>query len=156
VQSHVGYGTTFSIYLPALALPDTLVELAEEEVLIRGRGETILVVEDDMIAREAIAEVLDDLGYRVLTASNGREALDVFGPHVDLVLSDWIMPQLGGGDLYTALRSRHPQVKMVVTTGYPLADEGRALLESGIAAWLKKPFSAGEIAQAVQNALGKT
>ncbi len=153
VQSHVGYGTTFSIYLPALALPDTSAELAEEELLIRGRGETILVVEDDVIAREAIAEVLDDLGYHVLTASNGQEALDIFGPHVDLVLSDWVMPQLGGGDLYAALRSRHPHVKMVVTTGYPLADEGRTLLESGIAAWLKKPFSAGEIAEVVQKAL---
>ncbi len=118
-----------------------------------GQGETILVVEDDVITRAAIAEILEDLGYRVLAAANGKEALEKFESHVALVLSDLVMPHMGGGDLYASLREKHPNLKMIVITGYPMNDEGRALLERGITGWIKKPFVPEELAEIVRAAL---
>jgi two-component system cell cycle sensor histidine kinase/response regulator CckA len=149
----VGGGATFTIYLPALTLPTPEPVATKEDVLAEGQGEVILVVEDDATTRQAITEILESLGYRVLAAANGQEALALFGEKVALVLSDMVMPEMGGVALHALLKEKHPQVKMVVTTGYPLADGGKSLLEQGITAWVRKPFSTDEIARVVREAL---
>jgi PAS domain S-box-containing protein len=153
VESQVGRGTTFIIYLPALEFPQDTHETLEMPALIEGQGETILVVEDDATTRQAISVILEDLGYRVLAAANGREALALLSSEVVLVLSDVVMPEMGGVALHTALKEKHPEVKMVVITGYPMTDGDQTLLEQGITAWIKKPFSIDEIAQVVREAL---
>jgi CheY-like chemotaxis protein len=154
VQSQVGQGTTFSVFLSALELPGTAPQASEGATLIQGHGETILVVEDDPVTRAAIAEILQDIGYRVLTAVNGQRALTLFNSEVALVISDLVMPEKGGVALHTQLKADHPTVKMIVITGYPLTDGGRTLLEQGVTAWLPKPFSADDLARAVQAVLG--
>jgi two-component system cell cycle sensor histidine kinase/response regulator CckA len=154
VESQLGSGTTFKIYLPALALPEVKTEAPPRITSPAGRGETILVVEDDATTRAAISEILTDLGYQVLTAANGREALAMFNHKIALVLSDLVMPEMGGGTLYAALEEKYPHVKMMVMTGYPVTNGGRELLKQGIMGWIAKPFSTDEIAQAVRQALG--
>ena len=154
VQSQVGQGATFTVYLSALELPGTAPQVSDGKTLIQGHGETILVVEDDPITRAAIAEILQDIGYRILTAVNGQQALTLFSSEVALVISDLVMPEKGGVALHAQLKADHPTVKMIVITGYPLSDGGRTLLEQGVTAWLPKPFSADELARAVQAALG--
>ncbi|MCI0577115.1 MAG: response regulator [Chloroflexi bacterium] len=159
VESRVDRGTIFTVYLPlpgetaqaAVEMPDQL-----PSPLARGR-ETILLVEDDRATREAIQEVLETLGYRVMAAGSGREALTLFDRHeevIDLVVSDMVMPEMSGVEFYQALDARQPGVKVMVATGYPLADEGRHLLERGVVAWIQKPFSADELAHKVREALG--
>jgi len=150
VDSEVGEGSTFALYLPALGTPEETGS-GEEQTLATCADvrRTILLAEDNEATRMAIEDALDMLGYRVLAASTGREALDLFSRHkeeIDLVLSDMVMPEMGGVELCQALMAEKPDLKMVVMTGYPLADEGRSLLEQGIVDWIQKPFSPQAIA----------
>ncbi len=156
VASQVGQGTTFTIYLPAANSAGPAGTAPEPAVLPASSQETILVVEDNPIARAAMESTLDSLGYHVLAAADGREALDLFTQHretIDIVLSDMVMPEMGGVELYEALCEVQPGVKVVVMTGYPLDDEGRTLLEQGIVAWVQKPFSPAQIGTVIHKAL---
>jgi nitrogen-specific signal transduction histidine kinase len=154
VDSAIEQGTTFTIYLPAL--PKTALDTPAAQPgksRVPGYGETILVVEDDTMMRSALTEILADLGYRVLSASNGQEALSLLRDEVVLVLSDLVMPKMGGVELYEHIKARSLHAKMVVITGYPLSDGGKALLEQGITDWIQKPFSSEKIAQVVHKVL---
>jgi GAF domain-containing protein/ActR/RegA family two-component response regulator len=157
VHSQVGAGTTFHIYLPArepVEDDQTLVE--DDRTEVQGSGETILLVEDDFSAREALKTLLEVRNYQVLTASNGSDALRVFdetGNHIDLVVSDVVMPVMGGMVLYDRLVQRWPDVKMLFITGHPVDERDRAILEKGHVHWLQKPFSVGKFNQAVASLL---
>lgn len=156
VESQVGKGTTFVLYFPSLPLPEeTSPEEAREETP-RGHGETLLLVEDEAAVREVGQNLLEHLGYQVLTATNGRQALEVYERHQDqiaLVLTDLVMPEMGGKELFYALRERNPRVKVVVLTGYPLGGESEDLLVDGIAGWLQKPLRLSPLAQIVNRTL---
>ncbi len=158
VQSKVGKGTTFTIYLPAVSLSDE-VDDDDDEPLEMARGtETVLVVEDDNATRGAMENILETQGYHVLAAENGRRAMEIFDRRqgrVDLVLSDMVMPEMGGVDLYKSLKERKPDVKMIVITGYPLENEGQMLLQQGIISWLSKPVSMEQIVSKVRSALDR-
>lgn len=150
VESQAGQGTRFTIYLPALeedSSRTSQVPISDDESFGSEQG-TILLVEDHEPTRVAIQDTLEMMGYDVLVANTGREALALYGEYadaVDLVLSDMIMPEMGGMDLYRNLVDRRAQVKIMVMTGYPLEDEGRSLLEHGIIDWIRKPFSPDEL-----------
>jgi CheY-like chemotaxis protein len=101
---------------------------------------------------------LEMLNYRPLGASNGQEALDVFQQHraeIALVLSDMVMPEMGGQALAQALRQRDPAIRVILLTGHPLAQEIGTLRRAGIVDWLKKPTDLAQLAQALIQALGK-
>jgi two-component system, cell cycle sensor histidine kinase and response regulator CckA len=149
-------GTTFFVYLPLLPKPSGNQQLAPAPPTPAGRQATILVVEDEAATREAVREVLQSLGYQVLTAVDGRQALKMFRQEldrIDLVLSDLVMPDLGGIVLYQEMSKAKRDLTMIIMTGYPLEDSGKALLEQGIVGWLHKPFSAEQIAQKIHAAL---
>ena len=155
VTSDLGKGTTFTIYLPAVRREEVTAPEALE-VIPRGQGETILLVEDEPMVLGVIGAMLEDFGYRVLTAADGYEALMVYDRHrgeIALVLTDVVMPRMGGVELFHALRAQDPGVKVVMTTGYPLEEEGKQLLAQGIVDWLQKPMSPAQLAQAVRRAL---
>lgn len=155
VQSEVGEGTTFRIFLPALPVASLSGIIPEELEPIEGKRESILVVEDDQPMREALVETLKQMNYQVLSAGDGLEALQYFDQEraIDLVLSDLVMPEMGGVALHAALRERHPDVKMVVMTGYPLDEGGKDLLEQGIVAWLQKPLDGEKLGKAMRKIL---
>ncbi len=158
VASQVGRGTTFEIYLPCEAASAGAALAPEEEKGRAGQKETILVVEDDATTRQALAEALKTLNYRLLIAANGREALaalEAEAGRIDLVLSDLVMPEMGGKALYETVRDIYPEIRMVIMTGYPRIRGTRELLEYGRVTWLQKPIGVKELAEAVRDALGK-
>ncbi len=152
-ESTPGEGTTFMIYLPAIdeqvAIDDTRGEFQTQ----MGRGETILVVEDDDATRNAIGEILESQGYTVFFAKDGAVALselEARGGAVELIISDLVMPNMGGRDLYDAVSDRYPNIKMVLITGYPLGGHTRELLDRQRVTWLQKPLTSETLAQTVQ------
>ncbi len=160
VESAPDQGTAFRVYLPAREGPGMKRATQGGAALPRSkrRAETVLIVEDEEAVRDASRELLESLGYRVLTAADGREALDVYGEasKVDLVLTDLVMPKMRGLELVTELRSRDPRVKALAMTGYSLKHGKRELREAGIIDVVEKPFDAGILAQAVRQALDTT
>jgi CheY-like chemotaxis protein len=153
VDSRPGQGTTFTLHLPSLADagPEAQVEAAGE--LVEGRGQTLLIVEDQDRVRQTLADVLTDLNYRVLTASSAESALElhaVHGDEVALVLTDLVMPGIGGLGLVRELRRRGAQVPVVVMSGH--VGEARASIE-GVAAWVEKPVTVERLGVVIQEAM---
>ena len=158
VESRVGVGTTFTIYLPAYETPVKLAPLPDFADLNKGNGETILIVEDEASTREGLADISTSLNYKVLTAADGLEALDVYEANkddIDLIVSDMIMPKMSGSELYDELKSRYSSVKLIVLTGYPLDQGGQELLSQGIVDFIQKPVLVEDFAEAIQAALEK-
>ncbi len=160
VTSEQGVGTTFSIYLPALSLGVAGADEALPTDLLRGSGQTLLIVEDEASLRASLVELLANLGYRVEEASNGAEALVRLtdparraAAPVALILSDVVMPQMGGVALLKMLRQRGIQTPLILMSGHPLGEDLTALEQLGMAAWLSKPPSRFQVAQAIANAL---
>jgi signal transduction histidine kinase/putative methionine-R-sulfoxide reductase with GAF domain len=155
-HSVVGAGTTFHIYLPAQLPIQEDGDISNLSLETRGLGETLLLVEDDYSTREAMKTLLEDSNYRVLAAANGQEALEIYEQAADgvaMVISDLVMPVMGGVTLYQTLRERWPEVKMLFITGHPVNEKDQAMLESGNVNWLQKPFSVGVFNEAVYNFL---
>jgi DNA-binding response OmpR family regulator len=118
-----------------------------------GGGSLVLLVEDDQPTRDAIHTLLEVNNFRVLTAPNGVEALRIFARNsgsISLVVSDLVMPMMGGVELYKSLTAKWPSVKMLLVTGFPLEPEAQKILEKGDVKWLQKPFAGKEFLQAVQ------
>jgi two-component system cell cycle sensor histidine kinase/response regulator CckA len=152
-----GRGTSFTLYLPALAVPQPSVTAVETEPLPQGQGQTILVVEDGAATRRALVESLAALNYRILEATNGQQALKVFEQHagaIDLVLSDVVMPEMGGKALLYALQERDPAVRVVLLTGHPLDEQELGDLHaSGLRSWILKPLDLEQLARIVAEVL---
>ena len=131
---------------------------APKAVRVQGQGETILVVEDNTSLRLALVEILKTLNYRTLEAVNGREALAILeqqAGEIDLVLSDLVMPEMGGQALLQAMRARGSTLPLVVLSGHPLTNEMQAMQELGLAGWLLKPPGIEELAALLARALGQ-
>ncbi len=158
VATKVGEGTTFTLYLPALLEHQPEAPTLKTEDLVRGQGETILVVEDNARTREALVDTLELLNYRVLTAKNGREALTLFERHpeeIALVLTDAVMPEMGGIALFHALKQRELAVPVVILTGHTMEKELEDLQVKGLDGRLLKPPSLEQLAEVVARVLKK-
>jgi signal transduction histidine kinase len=152
VKSQVGHGTMFTIYLPAISEPQMDEQVNEPRVQINGIGKKVLVVEDDRATREALQALLEAHNYGVLTAWNGLDALKYLADNpaqIDLVVSDVVMPQMGGVALYKIIQERWPEIKVLLVTGHPMEDTNQEMLEQGGINWLQKPFSAQTFNQTV-------
>ena len=171
VKQHNGYvdvqtapdrGTTFTIYLPLLVAPLPKVAAAASPTLVQGHGETILLAEDNDVLREGLAAILTMLNYRVLTAANGSEALtlldqdaagDLPEKPIALVLSDLVMPEMGGKALLQAMHQRGLTMPFLILSGHPREVEQQSRQMQAFAGWLLKPIGAEELATAVARAL---
>lgn len=161
VNSQVKQGTTFIIYLPLFNSPQPLLQESKEDAVISRGSETILLVEDNPAMRQSVADSLEGLGYRVLCAEDGVAALEVLaqeegssGAGVDLVLSDLVMPRMGGAELTTALALRYPTIKILIMTGHPLNDGHQLLQQMGKGAWIQKPFKMDTLSDRIRDLLG--
>jgi CheY-like chemotaxis protein len=157
LATEVGQGTTFSVYLPAFSPHQPETPAVSPEHLIQGQGQTILVVEDNNETRKALADSLELLNYRVLEATNGREALEIVERHVEkiaLILSDMVMPEMGGRALLHALMEHVPSMRVILLTGHPLDEKDFGDLRAqGLKSWALKPLSAEQLAKIVAEAL---
>jgi PAS domain S-box-containing protein len=154
VHSEPGNGTIFRIYLPRAEAQPSDPSRTPADVF-QGRGETVLVAEDDQRVSAIVEEYLDRVGYRVLVCANGIEALDAeltLGT-IDLLVTDLIMPDMNGKELADRMRLRQPQLKVLFTSGYTADIIGRhGMLEEGVA-FLAKPYAPVELARRVRQCL---
>ena len=142
VYSQVGHGTTFNIYLPA-SKKEAKKSAQVPEELLRG-DETILLVDDEKIILNVSKEVLETLGYKVIIASGGLEAIEVYQTRkedVDLIILDMIMPDLEGGKTFDALKEIDPEVSVILSSGYSLNSEAESIMQRGCKAFMQKPFN---------------
>ncbi|NCC25609.1 MAG: transporter substrate-binding domain-containing protein [Deltaproteobacteria bacterium] len=155
-DSEPGRGTTFRIYWPAADETDAVSDRSLEEASPGGGDETILVVDDEPEIRELTAETLEALGYTVLVAASGEEALEIFrrqGNGIGLVLLDLNMPGLGGQKCLAALREIDPGVRVVIASGYAATDHRSQALASGAWGFIAKPYRMRELADVVRSSL---
>jgi two-component system, cell cycle sensor histidine kinase and response regulator CckA len=157
VESQPGHGTTFKVYLSALAQPGGAVtDFISRPDAVRGGKEAILVVEDEVGLRELVRQVLGEYQYDVAVAASGAEALRVWDEHegkFDLLLTDMIMPGgMTGRDLAEALKKRKPGLKVTFTSGYSSELIGKQL-GRGTMAFLAKPYLPLHLARAVRECL---
>jgi CheY-like chemotaxis protein len=149
VETAVGAGTTFRIYLP-IDGDKGRITTDRRSTLVPGRGETILLVEDEERVREAIGRVLESLGYRALTAANGREAKRLAEKvDFDLLITDLVMPEMGGRTLIESLEKKRPGLKAIAMTGYAVEDD----LQGLTAHVIQKPLDLETLAQTIRQAL---
>lgn len=142
VYSKLGRGTTFNIYLPASE--EQKFDLAPPEERIVSGTETILLVDDESDIREIGREMLEALGYAVISADSGERAIAEFSTdpdRIDLVVLDMIMPKMDGEEVYQRLRSIRPDVKILLSSGYSRSGQAARILEKGCNGFIQKPFN---------------
>jgi two-component system, cell cycle sensor histidine kinase and response regulator CckA len=156
VYSEVGWGTTFKIYLPRVDQAVEQVVPGDAQAILPHATETVLLVEDEEMILKAAREILELHGYRVLAASSSKEALVLCQTHretIDLMITDVVMPQMGGPELAEQLRPLRPGMKVLYMSGYTddaIAHHG--VLEAGTA-FLEKPFTTRALAHKVREVL---
>ncbi|HVS65359.1 MAG TPA: ATP-binding protein [Thermoanaerobaculia bacterium] len=156
VHSEEGQGSVFEIYLPYS--PDLLVRAPKKRPeMVRGAG-TILVVDDEEIIRELARELLGQLGYTVITANDGVQALEVFRAHradIEVVIIDVMMPRMGGRECLERLREIDPNVKAIFATAYASEELQERELEGEGAGFLQKPYRMQQLSESVAEAIGR-
>ncbi len=156
VQSTKGEGTTFSIYLPLAPVVERvdMSDLEKEE--LKGGQEKILIVEDEEALREVLKDVLAPLGYELIEARDGEEAVQIFresASSIDLVILDIGMPKLQGDEVFQKIREINPKAYVMVASGYLENDVKSRLLSLGVKEFLQKPYSLKEVALTVRKIL---
>ena len=156
VDSKPGNGTTFSIYLPAtnerVALPFSITDKP-----IRG-DETVLLVDDEDIILDAGEQMLKSLGYKVMLAKNGLEALRAFRRYkgeIAIVLLDMVMPGMGGGDVFDRMKEIDQDVKVLLSSGYSIDGKAAEILSRGCDSFIQKPFNLRELSGKLREVLDK-
>ena len=157
VYSEKGEGATFNIYLPATGA-EGMAQRAErkgKDKIIRGK-ETILFVDDEDMIIETAEELLEQLGYKVLTARSGREAIEIYEENkerIDIVILDMVMPDMSGGETYDKLKEINPEIKVLLASGYSLNGAAAEILDRGCNGFIQKPVKMGALSQKLREIL---
>ena len=159
VESRLGQGSTFEVCLPAALEAAATPPVSPPGIQPRGRGEWILIVDDEADIRLVTQKILENQGYSILTANNGAEAVALFSQHarqIALVLTDMAMPVMDGLALIRRLRRIDPEAAVIASTGLGSAldgDKARQLAELDVAAVLEKPYDMETLVKAVHDTL---
>jgi len=156
VDSEPGQGTVVTVFLPAVEP-----EVEEEEKItigpVKGKG-SILVIEDEEMVLDITRAMLEGLGYEVLTAKTGRDAVDLaltFDGPIDLALLDIKLPDMEGGQVYPLLMKARPDLKVIVFSGYSVEGPAQDILDAGAEDFIQKPFSLSALSEKTRDALEK-
>ena len=154
VYSEKGHGSTFNIYLPASHR--AVVELTVPTNEITQGSETILLVDDEQIIINVTQAMLEGLGYKVLTAHNGEEAVEIYKTKMDqinLVIMDMIMPGIGGGEAFDRIKAVNPAVNVILASGYSMNGMAKDILNRGVRSFLQKPFRLNDLSEKIRSVL---
>lgn len=154
VFSEKGRGTTLAIFLPA-AERDSALEEEKTDLIQRGQG-VVLLVDDEEIIIEIGKQMIQRLGYTVLTADSGREAIQIYSENrdkINLVILDMIMPEMGGEETFDHLKSVDSNIKIILASGYGLDGRTSQILNRGGTGFIQKPFNMNQLAAALSNAM---
>jgi PAS domain S-box-containing protein len=154
VESRKGHGSTFNLYFPALGEKVRKVLRTADEIT-RTTG-TVLLVDDEDIILEVEKELLETLGYVVLTARDGKEAVEVYKKewgNIDLVLMDMVMPNMGGGEAYDRMKEINPRVKVLLSSGYSIDREAKEILARDCDGFIQKPCTIKELSEKIRGIL---
>ena len=156
VYSKKGEGATFNIYLPASEKQ----VIEEKELELDGKfldgSETVLLVDDEDVIIKVSLEILNALGYHVLTARSGKEAIEVYKKNkdkIDLIILDMIMPDMGGGKVYDRIKEINPDIKVLLSSGYSIEGQATEILKRGCNGFIKKPFNIKELSHKIREVL---
>ena len=141
VHSKPGQGAIFSIYLPAT--DEKVQEHEKKAVEMVSGSETVLLVDDEKSILEACTSMLERMGYRVMAARGGNEAIAIYRKHqdeIDLVILDIIMPDMSGGDVFDHLLSINPEIKVLLSSGYSIEDQAAEIMGRGCDGFIQKPY----------------
>jgi PAS domain S-box-containing protein len=154
VYSEPGRGTTFKVYLPAMAtLSEGQLTQTQQNPLPRGSGETILVVDDETSILAITGQTLEHFGYRVLNAHDGAEAVAIYAERrneISVVLTDMMMPIMGGTSLVSVLLRINPAIKIVRSSGLSLHGSGNTFPEGAVKHFLTKPYTADSLIKTIR------
>jgi two-component system cell cycle sensor histidine kinase/response regulator CckA len=158
VDSSKGHGTTFTICLRALEKKVEKTVAKEKKVpeeILKGT-ETVLVVDDEEMILEVGEEMLRAMGYKVLLAKGGREAVEIYKANkndIDLVILDMIMPDMAGGEVYDTMKEINPNIKVLLSTGYSIEGQASEILDRGCDGFIQKPFGVKELSGKIREIL---
>jgi signal transduction histidine kinase/ActR/RegA family two-component response regulator len=150
-----GRGATIRVSFPAAPHIEPAVAASPQGEVEPGTG-TILVVDDDQMVRRAVSTTLRGLGYRTFEAASGREALELYTQHhalIRAVVLDVIMPGMGGGATYRAMRAINPNVAVLLMSGYTMNEDVQALLDAGAGGFVMKPYSVEVLARSLSDVI---
>ncbi|MDI9571396.1 MAG: PAS domain S-box protein [Pseudomonadota bacterium] len=155
VDTELGKGSTFTISLPASDKDVAKEQEGKAEELQRG-GETLLLVDDEVVNLEVTRELLASLGYKIYIAGSGQEGLAVYAEkqgQIDLAIIDMIMPGISGGELFDRLRAMNPDVKVLLSSGYSIEGQARDILDRGCNGFIQKPFKLHQLSRKIREIL---
>ena len=156
VASSPGEGTNFQVYLPAVGAAQAVPGAAEEVAAPLGQGETILVVDDEAAFRQVAREILEASGYRVLTASDGVEAVALYAQYsgsIQVVLADLMMPSMSSISIIRTLREIDPRARIIASSGLVGSNNPAEVMEAGAKAFLPKPYTADQLLKTLAKVL---
>jgi PAS domain S-box-containing protein len=156
VVSEVNSGSVFTLYFPRLKEDKSTKSVKDKKSELVGGNERVLIVEDEISVGEIGADILHELGYEIVIAHNGREALDILQSakkKYDLVILDMNMPRMSGGPTFEAIKKDHPSLKVLVCSGYSAGTIQDDKFMKLIDGFLQKPFELDEYAQTVRKIL---
>ena len=151
VSSEKGRGANFTIYLPASV--KTAMPAASERKPIKNGTEMVMLVDDETIITDVAEAMLKSLGYQVLTAKSGRDAVDLYSrthSTIDLVILDMIMPDMSGAETFDALRAINPEVRILLSSGYSIDGKATEILDKGCNGFIQKPFTLKELSETIR------
>jgi PAS domain S-box-containing protein len=154
VESELGEGSTFFIFLPRIV--SEIVDEKEKMTEIREGDETVLLVDDEEMIINVGKHMLERIGYNVLVAHSGTEALAAYEQHkdqIDLVILDMIMPKMAGGETYDRLKMMDSNVKVLLSSGYSMSGEATEILKRGCDGFIQKPFNMEALSQKIRDVL---
>ncbi len=156
VQSREGEGTTFNIFLPASSKKIVKEKRLQKEIL-KGT-ETILFVDDEDMIIDVGCDILKKLGYEVLTAKSGKEAIEIYRINqkkIDLIILDMVMPEMDGGNTYDRLRDVNPDIKVLLSSGYSIDGHAEKILSRGCDGFIQKPFDIKRLSLEIRKILDR-
>ncbi|MBW2605640.1 MAG: response regulator [Deltaproteobacteria bacterium] len=154
VESKKKHGTTFRVYLPATKRKVRKVTKTSDK-LIKATG-TVLLVDDEEVIQKVCKELLENIGYKVFLANDGKKAIELYRKNqdeIDIVLLDMIMPNMSGGEAYDRMKKINPDIKVLLSSGYSIDGEATAILNRGCDSFIQKPFSINELSEKIRSIL---